>query len=86
MDLGLPCVPVGWLVALFSRLGQREDVLVLREVGWAPSEYASLGGPVGGHSIDSVESGIITSSLGSRGLPLRTTVYYWKTGSTNEGL
>ena len=61
MDLDSPCVPVGWRVALFGRLGGRGRCFGLERgrLG-APSGYASLGGPVGGHSIDSVESGLIT--------------------------
>ena len=39
---------------------REEDVSILREVDLAPSGYASLGGPVGGHLIDSDESGLIT--------------------------
>ena len=49
MDLLSPCVPVGWRVAVFGRLGEDADV----DLGGS-SGYASLGGS---HSIDSVENG-----------------------------
>ena len=56
MDL-VPFVPVGYRVALFGRLVRRGRCFGLeRARPGAPSGYASLGGPVGGHSIDSVES------------------------------
>ena len=54
IDLDSPCVPVGWQAVLFNRLGRG-----VRRHGrvrtWAGSGYASLGGPVGGHSIYLVE-------------------------------
>ena len=59
MSLLSPCVPVGWRVALFGGLGDDVDVcLEGGRPGGASGGYASLGGPVGGHSIDLVESGL----------------------------
>ena len=61
MDLDLPCVPVGWQVAFFGRSGRRGRCFGLEKGRPGdPSGYASLGGPVGGHSIELVESGRIT--------------------------
>ena len=52
MDL-VPFVPVGYRVALFGRLVRRGRCFGLEGARpGAPSGYASLGGPVGGHSID----------------------------------
>ena len=61
MDLDSSYVLVDWRVALFGRLGRRGRCFVLERGGsGAPSGYDSLSGTVGGHSIDSVESGLIT--------------------------
>ena len=56
IDIDYQCVIVGWRVELFGRLGQRPRFFSLvRGRPWVLSGYTSLGEPVGGHSIDSVD-------------------------------
>ena len=64
IDLDTTCVPVGWRFALFGRLGRRLRCVSLGSGRpWVPSGCFSLGGTVGDHSIDSVESGLINKSF-----------------------
>ena len=61
MDIDSPRVTVGWRVVLFGILERRGRCFGLeRGRRVALSGYVSSGGPVGGHWIDSVESGTTT--------------------------
>ena len=62
MDLASPCVPVGCWVVLIGRRERRGRCFGLeRGRPGALSGYALLSGLAGGHSIDSVERGLISN-------------------------
>ena len=68
-ELDLPCQPVDWRVAFFSRLGRRLRYVSLGiDRTWTPSVYPTLGGKVGDHSIDSVDSGFKPNPFSSLSL------------------
>ena len=60
IDIDSPCIPVSCRDDALVDSDGKEDISVLREVDLGPSKYASLDGPVGGHSMDSVESRLTT--------------------------
>ena len=59
MNVDSPSVPIVRRVSLFGRLGWRRKCVRLDGYRtWALSGYASLGGPVDGHLINLVDSGL----------------------------
>ena len=63
MELLSTCVPVSWRVALLGRLGGDVDIgLDMVDLGATECIFFTRC-PVGGHSIDMVESGLITKSF-----------------------
>ena len=65
VDLLSPCVPIRWRVAFLERHGEDVGVGLVRGRPGEAGGYASLGGSIGGRSIDLVESRLTSNSSGS---------------------